>query len=65
MKNSSLEKAAELFVKPIDELNEIDNIDKAELIINVPHFLDINDYRENVKILSRRKKNEKYNKNRR
>ena len=65
MKNSSLEKAAELFVKAIDESNEIDNIDKGELIINVPHFLDINDYRENVKILSRRKKNEKYNKSRR
>lgn len=65
MKNSSLEKAAELFVKAIDESNEIDSIDKGELIINVPHFLDVNDYRKNVKILSRRKKNEKYNKSRR
>lgn len=65
MKNSSLEKAAELFVKVIDKSNEIDSIDKGELIINVPHFLDINDYRKNVKILSRRKKNEKYNKSRR
>lgn len=57
MKNTSLEKATELFIKALDETNEIDNIDKCELMINVPHFLDTNDYRENVKVLAKRRNN--------
>lgn len=53
MKQSSLEKAVNLIIQALDESN-IDKIDKAELMINIPHFLDTKQYRENVKILQKR-----------
>ena len=53
MKQSSLEIAREVIIKALDESN-IDKIDKAELMINIPHFLDTKQYRENVKILQKR-----------
>ena len=53
MKQSSLEKAVNLIIQALDESN-IDKIDKAELMINIPHFLDTKQYRENVKKIQKR-----------
>ena len=62
MKNSSLEEAAKLFVEAVDETTKIDSIDKTELMLNVPNFLEPTEYRENVKILAKRRNN-KWKKN--
>lgn len=61
MKNSSLEKATELIINLLDNTNEIDNIDKTELMINISQFLNKNEYRENIKILSKRRNKWKKN----
>lgn len=53
MKQSSLEKAVDIIIEALDKSN-IDRIDKTELMINIPHFLDTKQYRENVKILQKR-----------
>lgn len=55
MKNTSLEKATELIINLLDNTNEIDNIDKTELMINISQFLNKNEYRENIKVLSKRR----------
>ena len=55
MKNTSLENATELIINLLDNTNEIDNIDKTELMINISQFLNKNEYRENIKILSKRR----------
>lgn len=55
MKNSSLEKATEIIIEALDETNEIDNMDKTELMLNIKLFLKENEYRENIKILSKRR----------
>ena len=57
MKNSSLEEATKLFVEVVDETTKIDGIDKLELMLNVPNFLKPTEYRENVKILAKRRNN--------
>lgn len=60
MKNSSLETARMLIYEVISETNRIDEIDKLELLINLRTFLEPKIYRENVKVLNkRRKKHEK------
>ena len=61
MKNSSLEKATEFIINLLDNTNEIDNIDKTELMINISQFLNKNEYRENIKILSKRRNKWKKN----
>ena len=53
MKQSSLEKAVDIIIEALDKSN-IDRIDKTELIINIPHFLDAKQYRENVKVLQKK-----------
>lgn len=55
MKNTSLEKATEIIIEALDETNEIDNMDKTELMLNIKLFLKENEYRENIKILSKRR----------
>lgn len=55
MKNSSLEKATEIIIEALDETNGIDNMDKTELMLNIKLFLKENEYRENIKILSKRR----------
>lgn len=55
MDKDSLEKARIEVIKALDELN-IDKLDKAELIINLYHFLDKENYEENVKTLKKIKK---------
>lgn len=62
MKNSSLNEATEIIIEELDKSNKIDKIDKAELMLNITHFLDTNDYRENVKVLAKRRNN-KWKKN--
>lgn len=57
MKNSSLEKATEIIIEALDETNEIDNMDRTELMLNISQFLNKNEYRENIKILSKRRNN--------
>ena len=54
MKNSSLNEAVNIIIEALDNSNKIDKIDKAELMLNITHFLKENEYRENIKILSRR-----------
>ena len=61
MKNTSLEKTTELIINLLDNTNEINNIDKTELMINISQFLNKNEYRENIKILSKRRNKWKKN----
>ena len=56
MKNSSLETARMLIYEVISETNRIDEIDKLELLINLRTFLEPKTYRENVKVLEKRRK---------
>ena len=56
MKNSSLETARMLINEVISDTNRIDEIDKLELLVNLKHFLEPKQYRENVKILEKRRK---------
>ena len=62
MKNSSLEKATEVIIKALAETEQLDNIDRAELMLNITQFLKQNEYRENVKIL-KKARNNKWKKN--
>lgn len=62
MKNSSLEKATEVIIKALVETEQLDNIDRVELMLNITQFLKQNEYRENVKILAKRRNN-KWKKN--
>ena len=59
MKNSSLNEAVDIIIEALDKSNKIDNIDKTELMLNIPLFLD--NYDENIKIL--RKEHNKWKKN--
>lgn len=61
MKNTSLEKATEIIIEALDKSNKIDNIDKTELMLNIKLFLKENEYRENVKVLSKRRNKWKKN----
>lgn len=61
MKNSSLEEATNIIMKALDKSNKIDNIDKTELMLNIKLFLKENEYRENIKILSKRRNKWKKN----
>lgn len=56
MKNSSLETARMLIYEVISETNRIDEIDKLELLINLRTFLEPKTYRENVKVLEKKRK---------
>ena len=62
MYDSSLEKATELFIEMMAKAEEINLIDRSELMINVPQFLKVGEYQENVKILAKRR-NDKWKKN--
>lgn len=55
MKNSSLEKATQLILDVLEDTTKIDEIDKLELLINIPKFLEPKQYRENVKTLEKRR----------
>lgn len=61
MKNESLEKAQEEILKTLSE-SEIDKIDKAELILNLHCFLEKDNYRKHVKILSKQNQKNKWRK---
>ena len=56
MKNSSLETARMLIYEVISETNRINEIDKLELLINLRTFLEPKTYRENVKVLEKKRK---------
>lgn len=56
MKDSSLETARMLINEVISDTNRIDEIDKLELLINLRTFLEPKTYRENVKILEKKRK---------
>ena len=62
MKNSSLNEAVDIIIEALANSNKIDKIDKAELMLNIQLFLKENEYRENIKILSKRRNN-KWKKN--
>lgn len=55
MKKESLDKIRAIIIKDVMTAN-IDNVDKAELLINLFQFLDENKYRENIDILRTYKK---------
>lgn len=55
MKNSSLEKATEIIIEALNDTEQIDNIDKAELMLNITQFLKENEYRDNIRILAKRR----------
>lgn len=61
MKNSSLNEATEIIIEALDKSNKIDNIDKTELMLNITQFLKQNEYRENVKVLAKRRNKWKKN----
>ena len=52
MKKESLEEARKIVITSINQ-SLINEIDKAELTINLYHFLDVNKYDENIKKLSK------------
>lgn len=55
MKNSSLKIATEIIIQALNETEQIDNIDKAELMLNITQFLKENEYRDNIRILAKRR----------
>lgn len=55
MKNSSLNEATEIIIEALDKSHKIDMIDKTELMMNITQFLDKREYRENTKILEKRR----------
>ena len=58
MKNDSLEKARDTIIEAISNL-DINGVDKAELMVNLFHFLDKDKYKKNIQILKLKKENEK------
>lgn len=62
MKNSSLERASNIITEVLSKTEQLDKIDKAELMMNINLFLKENEYRENVKILAKRRNNKWKNK---
>ena len=54
MDNESLKIASEIIADALFNTNEINDRDKVELALNINLFLKENEYRENVKVLSRR-----------
>lgn len=59
MKNESLEKAQSEIIKVLSE-SEIDKVDKAELMLNLHCFLEKDNYRKHVKILSKQNQKNKW-----
>lgn len=55
MKNSSLKIATQIIIEALNETEQIDNIDKAELMLNITQFLKENEYRDNIRILAKRR----------
>lgn len=55
MKKESLIKAREIILESLEKSN-IDKQDKAELMLNMYHFLNENNYSNNIKILSKKRK---------
>ena len=57
MEKESLEIVSE---KVVDMLNhaEIETIDKIELLVNLMHFLNPDEYEDNIKILQKKKEND-------
>ena len=62
MKNSSLERASNIIAEALSKTEQLDKIDKTELMMNINLFLKENEYRENVKILAKRRNNKWKNK---
>ena len=54
MDDESLKIASEIIADALFNTNKINNMDKVELALNIKLFLKENEYRENVKVLSRR-----------
>lgn len=54
MNKESLERARELCTKVLQNDN-IDLVDVCELLINIDHFLDPEDYKDNIETLQQRK----------
>lgn len=55
MKNSSLKIATQIIIEALNETEQIDNIDKAELMLNITQFLKENEYRDNIRVLAKRR----------
>ena len=57
MEKESLEIVSE---KVVDMLNhaEIETIDKIELLVNLMHFLNPDEYEDNIKVLQKKKEND-------
>lgn len=55
MKKESLIKAREIIMQSLSESN-INNLDKLELMLNVNHFLQENEYENNIKVLVKNNK---------
>jgi len=54
MYKESLERARELCIKVLQN-NNIDLVDMCELLINIDHFLDPEEYKDNIETLQQRK----------
>lgn len=57
MEKESLEKIQEKVVEVLNN-SDIKTIDKLELLINLMHFLNSDNYRKNIKILQKQKEQE-------
>jgi len=58
MEKSSLEKAKEIIIKGLYDL-DINPVDKGELAINLTHLLDEDTYDKNIQTLRQQEQNEK------
>lgn len=58
MNKQSLEMAKEVILNALDTA-KINQIDKAELMLNITKFLDKNEYDKNIKVLSKVRRKDK------
>lgn len=54
MKKQNLELAKKEIIETLN-ISKIEELDKVELMINISHFLDSNEYEENINILQNEK----------
>lgn len=56
MERKSLEKIRDIVLNALYKSNDVDLIDKMEVIINLYYFLDPNEYKDNIKTLIKKRK---------
>lgn len=55
MNKENLEKLRDICVKALDQAEDVDIVDRNEALLNLYHFLDPENYEDNIRTLQRRK----------